>query len=69
MSDISIHDLIDMDVVANMNKQIEFMMDTHQILALVLAILSAKCERRRINIFSQTHKGCRISPRRQCVES
>ena len=54
MSDISIHDLIDMDVVANMNKQIEFMMDTHQILALVSAIVSAKCERRRINIFSQT---------------
>ena len=54
MSDISIHDLIDMDVVANMNKQIEFMMDTHQILARVLAIVSAKCERRRINIFSQT---------------
>ena len=56
MSDISIHDLIDMDVVANMNKQIEFMMDTHQILALVSAIVSAKCERRRINIFSQTQR-------------
>ena len=54
MSDISIHDLIDMDVVANMNKQIEFMMDTHQILALVSAIVSVKCERKRINICSQT---------------
>ena len=56
MSDISIHDLIDMDVVANMNKQIEFMMDTHQILARVSAIVSAKCERRRIIIFSQTQR-------------
>lgn len=40
MSDISIHDLIDMDIVANMNKKIEFTMDTQQILALVSAVVS-----------------------------